>query len=124
MSPLLSLLPGHLLRKLCRRNLLVRLHDLRRLLGAIKDCLLAPAGPDVERETGARSRQPVALLVLAGRSGTRIERERAVGIALERLVLRSERVAFQIVRMEEVMLVRQVDASSNADKVLRPMPMV
>jgi len=54
-----------------------------------------------------RSRKPVALFVLAGGFGARIKRERAVGISLERPVLRPERIALQIIWMEEVLGVVQ-----------------
>src|SRR5215468_1853176 len=51
------------------------------------------------------SGQPVGLLVFAGRLRAGVERERAVGVLRERLVLCPERVALQVVRMEEVLVV-------------------
>jgi hypothetical protein len=84
-----------------------RLHDLWRLPGAIENRLLAPIGADVEREVAVWSGEPVALLVLARGFCARIKRERAVGISLERPVLRPERIALQIIWMEEVLGVVQ-----------------
>jgi hypothetical protein len=63
---------------------------------------LSPPPPEV-RERPGRCRQPVGFF--AGRRCARIERERAVGVVLQRLVLRAERVAFERVGIEQVLIV-------------------
>src|SRR5689334_3101848 len=85
--------------------LLAGFANARGLPRTVEDWLLAPVGTQVKREVGSGRGQPVALFVLAGRFCAGIKRERAIGIALQGLVLCAERVAFERVRIEEVMLI-------------------
>src|SRR5215467_5971306 len=77
----------------------------RRLPRTVENCRLGPIGSDVEGEGAVGCGQPVALLVLAGGLGPRIESERAVRVGLETLALRAQRVAIQSVGVEEVVRV-------------------
>src|SRR5271157_5726525 len=63
--------------------------------GAVQHRLVGPIATDVERERAVGSRQPVVFLVLARRRCARIDRERAVRVVLQRLVLRAERIALE-----------------------------
>src|SRR5262245_61816629 len=81
--------------------------DDRRLPRAVEDALLAPIGPDIEREVSVWGREPVRGLVRSRRRRTGIERERAIGVALEGLVLGAKRIALEVVRMEEMLVVVQ-----------------
>src|SRR5262245_11758822 len=78
-----------------------------RLPGTIKNTLLAPVGADVEREFSIRRWKPIGFLVRAGGFVAGIERERAVSVAFEVLVLGAERVAFEVVRVKQVLVVVQ-----------------
>src|SRR5262245_56142564 len=82
-------------------------HHRRRLPRAVEDAFLAPVGADVEREVSVRRREPVGFLLAARRFRAGMERERTVGIALESLVLGAERVALEVVRMEQMLVVVQ-----------------
>jgi len=62
-----------------------------------------------------RRRKPVRFLVGTRRLCPGIERERVVGVALEGLVLGAERVALEVVRVEEVVLVVQGQRPESVD---------
>src|SRR5262252_1597535 len=67
-------------------------NDSRRFPLPIENGLVRPIGANVEREWSVRRWQPVAFLVLPGRFGARIERQRPVCVVREGLVLRAQRV--------------------------------
>ena len=58
-------------------------------------------GPDVKREGPSRCGSQLLSFSLPGDGGARIERERAVDVVLQRLVLCAERLAFERVRIEQ-----------------------
>src|SRR5258705_1630467 len=59
-------------------NSIGSLHDRddRRLPRSVEDGLIGPIRPHIERERSVRSRQPVALLILAGRFSTSLPHAR------------------------------------------------
>ena len=81
--------------------------DLWRKPCTVKDCFVGPIGPHVERERAIRSRQPVALPILAGRFSASIQRQRTVGVVLECLILGAKRIALQRVWIEQMEVVVQ-----------------
>src|SRR5262245_39798696 len=88
----------------------------RRLPRAVEDAFFAPVGADIEREMSTRCRQPVRFLFRSRGLRSRVERERPVGVALEILVLGAERVAFDVVRMEEMLVVVQGQRPEAVDR--------
>jgi hypothetical protein len=81
--------------------------DDRRLPRTVEDGFIRPVRTDVEGERAVRRGQPVAFLVLAGRFGACIESQGTVCVVLEGLVLGAQRVTFERVWVEEVVLVIQ-----------------
>src|SRR5262245_19960816 len=90
------------------------------LPGAVQDRLSAPIGSDVQGEMAIRRRQPVGFLIGPGRLAADVEREGAVGAALERLVLRAERIALERVGMEEVLVVVEGERPEAVNRRLLP----
>ena len=87
--------------------LLLHTSDDRRLPRAVEDCLVGPARTDIERERAIRRGQPVAFLVLARRCGPGIKRQRTIRVVLEGFVFRTQRIAPQRVRINEMLLLVQ-----------------
>src|SRR5262245_8928924 len=73
---------------------------------ATKDGRFRPLGAHEQREVGALwCRQPVCALRFGRRIALHVEYQRPVRVVLQRLVLCAKRVALEIVRRKEVMLV-------------------
>src|SRR5689334_19172010 len=79
--------------------------DHRRHPRANENGRAAPVGPQVEREGPRRGWKPVCLVFLGRGLRSGEQRERTVCIATQRLVLRAQREALQLVRMKQMMLV-------------------
>src|SRR5271166_4763921 len=58
--------------------------------GAVQHRLVGPIATEVQRERAVGCGQPIGFLVLAGRRCAGIERERAISVVLQRLVLRAK----------------------------------
>src|SRR5689334_20560679 len=79
--------------------------DPRRLPRTVENAFLAPIGADIEREVPIRRRKPVRLLTAARRFRAGIQRQRTVGVALQVLVLGAERIALEVVGVEQVLVI-------------------
>src|SRR5262245_65142665 len=64
-----------------------------RLPRAVEDGLVGPIGAEPNREVPLRRRQPVRFVLFARRRVPEIDGQAAVGVVLQRLVLRPQRVA-------------------------------
>src|SRR5262245_51119475 len=84
--------------------------------GAIEDGLFAPIGPDVERERALGRGEPVAGFVVARGGGPGVKRQRAVRVAQQGLVLGAERIAAEVVGVEEVLLVVEIHRPEAVDR--------
>src|SRR5215470_4971412 len=88
------------------QNDLIRAHDSWRRPRSIDDRGFRPVAADKERElTRLRRRQPIGALVICWRVGLHVDRQRAVSIVPQRLGLGANRVALDLVGLEEVLRV-------------------
>ena len=90
--------------------------DVRRCPATVQNRWSGPVGPEIEREGAIRGGEPVAAhRLVVGRIVRDEKRQAAVGVALEAVVLRAERVTVELVRVEEVVFVVERERPETLD---------